>query len=380
MRGGMLKGIFNFYLTLFTLLFFFTGCSGIMNNMDTEYIRKIAVLQCEDGYSGNVMTIHPSGKFLAATSPAHDKVFIFDLEKETLIKIIVKGSGRYLKSNNEKLVYSQNGRYLISEYMLEAKKPYFKIWDVKQDYSLYSDNLSTLALGGDKLYASPDNRVYSWLVFSRKGDTKPKLFFYTVPEMEQSGYLQNYEVPENVSISPNGSYMIDSWTDHGEIGVAPRDKKDDVHWYLRIWQYPKMVLEKQLKDVVIGPPASFAWTSDSRYFLYGANATDKDVNSKVFHQSMKLFDVERYKEVGTLGPMDSTPIMLGFLDNEQYVIALTSKPTLDIWDRKSGKRIERYTFSKTGWAFAGLQNPAYKNQIAYAYKDEIWILEVQNLY
>jgi len=216
--------------------------------MGTGHIRKIAVLQCEDGYSGDVMTIHPSGKYLAATSSAHDKVFIFDLVKKELIRTIAKGSGKYLKMFNEKLVYSSDGHYLISEYMLEAKKPHFKIWNVKQNYSLYSDNKSTLAHGGDRLYASPDNRLYSWLVFSRKGDTKPKLFFYTVPDMKQSGYLQNYEVPENVSISPDGKYLVDSWR---PIGRYDSEGKQIVS-RLRVWSYPEMVLKKELLNVAIG--------------------------------------------------------------------------------------------------------------------------------
>jgi len=95
---------------------------------------------------------------------------------------------------------------------------------------------------------------------------------------------------------------------------------------------------------------------------------------------MKLFDIKTYREVESLGPMDSSPTMLGFLGDERYVVALTSRPTLDIWDRKSGQRIERYTLSKTGWAFAGLQNPVYKDRIAYSHKDEIWIFQVQDLH
>ena len=276
---------------------------------------------------------------------------------------------------NEKLVYSSDGHYLISEYMQEAKKPHFKVWEVKQDYSLYSDNQSTIAHGGDKLYASPDNRVYSWRNFSREGDTKPKIYFYTVPEMEQSGYLQDYEVPDNVSISPNGRYMVDTWRPFGKYDVGKQ-----FFSRLRIWSYPEMVLKKELFDIAIGKAVSFAWTSDSRYLLYGPPATDKDIKSRFYHQSMKLVDIKTYRKVEKFDPMDSSPIMLGFLDNERYIMTLTDKRTLDIWDRKSGKRIERYKFPNKGWAFSGLQNPADKSRIAYNHKDEIWIMEIQDLY
>ncbi|WP_041916269.1 WD40 repeat domain-containing protein [Desulfocapsa sulfexigens] len=339
--------------------------------MDTKHIRRMAVMKCETGHSCDDMTIHPSGRFLACTSEVHDKVFVFDIKKHQLIKTLVKD----YKLFSSYLAYSTDGKYLIGQSQVVKGQHKLRVWDVGNNYSLYSDEMPLFPTG-NRLYATPDNRLYSWHFLSLRGNKEPKIYFYTVPDMKQSGYLEAYENPEKVSISPDGKYMVDAWMDFGKIGV--RGKKGDVHSYLRIWQYPEIVLKKQLKDVAFGPPASFAWTSDSSYFLYGSNATDKDVSYRIYHQSMKLFDVETHEIVETIGPMDTSPIMLGFLDNEQYVIALTNKRTLDIWDRKDGKRIDRYKFPK-GWAFDGLQNPVNKNQIAYNHKDEIWIMEVHDL-
>ncbi len=369
-------------ILLLCVMLFFSGCGGASMNINTKYINKIAELKCDSGYSGNIMTIHPSGRYLAATSGVHGKVFVFDIEKHKLILTLSKGD----KKNSKSLVYTTDGKYLISQSEEVKKQRNFRIWNVDENYTLYSDNKPFHAWA--RLYYAPDNRIYSIRYIAHKGDKRAKLHFFSVPDMNLTGYLHDYEEPETVSISPDVKYMVDSWHDFGEIGMVPTNPFDD-HFNLRIWKYPEMVLEKELIDVAHGTAASFAWTSDSRYFLYGSPATDrktyyssrkrKDVKVPAYHQSMKLFDISTYKEVESIGPMDSTPKVLGFLENERYILALTNKWTLDIWDRKSGKRLERHKLPKTGWAFSGIQSPTNRNQFAYTHKDEIWIFEVQGL-
>ena len=363
-----INALFTIPITVLLLLCL-SGCAGKNMAHSGQYINRIGTLKYDSRSGANIMRYRPDGKHIAVTGLGSSHIYIYDVETRKRIKKLDKQTKRA-----ENLSYSGDGKYLVNlRYNVKAKKAYFVVRDVENNYTIISDDIVITSPRGSFLYPAPNGKffaptgnIHNW--GTAKG--RSKLNIYTPPEMHVKEYWHNKNGFNNFSFSPDGKYVVGVIVELvGEPLII--DPRDDLY-HLRVWKYPEMTLVKTINNAHKNMPAVLAWSWDSKV-LY----TNTFIDLKAPKTDIKLWDTKSWQPIQHY-QSEKTKIYDAFFlpDNTHLFGYRKNSRLLQLLNCYTDKIIEEVEFPDASYPHAMAQNPVKKNQFAFAFNSEIWLYDI----